>query len=93
LLLFYSPPAMFISFNNTVSSAPREMCEDAPCCGCCGHNQYEYEPDYEHADRWDYPEEPEEEPEEDSEESWEGGEDSYLDASWEDRFEMDMGDY
>ena len=38
-------------------------------------------------------EEPEEEPEEDSEESWEGGEDSYLDASWEDRFEMDMGDY
>jgi hypothetical protein len=23
----------------------------------------------------------------------EGGEDSYLDASWEDRFEIDMGDY
>ena len=36
------------------------------------------------------PEEPEEEPEEEYEE---GGEDSYLDASWEDRFEMDMGDY
>ena len=75
------------------------MCEDAPCCGCCGQkdsfweDSLVYERQREEADRWDYPEEPEEEPEEDSEESWEGGEDSYLDASWEDRFEMDMGDY
>jgi len=85
---------MFNSFDNTVGSAPREICEDAPCCGCCGHDRYEYEPDYEYENRWGYHEEPEEEEEEEEEEEYEeGGEDSYLDASWEDRFEMDMGDY
>jgi len=89
LFLFYSSPAMFNSFK-IASSTFREICEDAPCCGCCGHDRYEYEPDYEDRDSFDSPEEPEEEPEEEYEE---GGEDSYLDASWEDRFEMDMGDY
>ena len=76
---------MFNSFK-IASSTFREICEDAPCCGCCGHDRYdsEYEPDYEDRDSFDSPEEPEEEYEE-------GGEDSYLDASWEDRF--DMGDY
>lgn len=73
----------------SVVSAPREICEDAPCCGCCGHDRhesYDHEDyDYMNAPIWDEPE--------DERNEREGGEDSYLDASWEDRFEIDMGDY
>lgn len=90
MLLFYSLPAMFNSFDNTAGSAPREMCEDAPCCGCCGHTQevtWDEEDRYDFSgedwNRWDYSEEDREEDRE------EGDEDRYLDASWEDRFEMD----
>jgi hypothetical protein len=36
---------------------------------------------------------PEPKEEEEEEEYEEGGEDSYLDSYWEDRFEIDMGDY
>jgi hypothetical protein len=95
--LFYSPPAMFKSFDNNAGSAPREICEDAPCCGCCGHEAV-----WDEEDRYDFSGEDwnrgeycgvEEEEEEEEEEYEEGGEDSYLDASWEDRFEIDMGDY
>ena len=88
---------MFNSFDNTVGSAPREICEDAPCCGCCGHVSHEAVWDEEDrydfsGEDWDSFEKGGEEVEEE-EEYEEGGEDSYLDASWEDRFEIDMGDY
>jgi hypothetical protein len=81
---------MFNSFNNTDNSTFREICEDAPCCGCCGHIQ---EATWDEEDRYDFSGEDwnrfdysEEDHEEDHEE---GDEDRYLDASWEDRFEMD----
>jgi hypothetical protein len=49
-----------------IDYSTKPICEDAPCCGCCGRDRFE--PDYSDEsfdwDRWDYPEEEEEEEEE-----------------------------
>lgn len=65
------------------------MCEDAPCCGCCGYereSEPEYEPEFDHDCA-----EPDDEP--DTDESQENedfagdhldcGEDDWLDGSYE----------
>jgi hypothetical protein len=72
-------------------------CEDAPCCGCCGHDS---EPDHEDyvnpffdENREDYSEDAPDDSHLDK--NWEdcddeGGEDSYLDTYWEDQAEYGM---
>jgi hypothetical protein len=75
----------------------RTMCEDAPCCGCCGQDRFE--PDYgDESFDWMSPVYDPIEDEQDEEDHGHqcdemGEEDRYLDASWEDRFECDYGDY
>jgi hypothetical protein len=70
------------------------QCEDRPCCGC-DNGTFEVEENEVHGwagdgsgedDFADY------NANEADDYRDEGGEDSYLDSSWEDRFEMDMGD-
>ena len=65
-------------------------CIDRPCCGC-DNGSFEVEDEQVFGpmdEQWD----DESEEEEEADDHFEGGEDSYLDSSWEDRFEMDMGD-
>lgn len=72
------------------------ICEDAPCCGCCGPQPFhetlerEYDPDIDDNYNW----RDEYDGDVYHEDGYDNGmEDRYLDASWEDRFEMDMGDF
>jgi hypothetical protein len=66
------------------------MCEDAPCCGCCGNDIHKdclddpYDSDYHNnAPDDSYLDEQYPVPSDD-----ESGEDSYLDSMYEDRYEM-----
>ena len=65
-------------------------CEDAPCCGCCGH-QEDYSPDEESDELRAREEEQRWEDMHGREEFYrEDAEDRYLDAYWEDQSEYGM---
>jgi hypothetical protein len=65
------------------------QCEDRPCCGC-DNGVFEVE-DEQVFGMMREDECQDDEGGEEEEDHFEGGEDSYLDASWEDRFEIEYG--
>lgn len=67
------------------------QCEDRPACGC-DNGVFEVESFPYPGDDTIEPDEDFGQDDEEADDHFEGGEDSYLDSSWEDRFEMDMGD-
>jgi len=73
-----------------INYSTKPMCEDAPCCGCCGQDRFE--PDYgDESFDWMTPVYDPIEDEEDHGHQCDemGEEDRYLDASWEDRFDCE----
>jgi len=69
----------------------RPMCEDAPCCGCCGQDRFSDSVwddalAYERLREEAYDDDGEEEQDDDHHCDEEGDEDRYLDSYWEDRF-------
>jgi len=73
-----------------IDYSTKPMCEDAPCCGCCGQDRFE--PDYgDESFDWMNPVYDPIEDEEDCGHQCDemGEEDRYLDASWEDRFDCE----
>lgn len=73
------------------------MCEDAPCCGCCGEQESNETNEEMHAIGWPGDGSGEDDfadynANEADDYGNEGAEDSYLDAAYEDRTECDFGD-
>jgi hypothetical protein len=66
-------------------------CEDAPCCGCCGHDS---EPEHDSFGGDDYangaPDDSYLDEDQDEGDDREGDEDRYLDSYWEDQAEYGM---
>lgn len=79
---------------NTIIEHRSCNCEDKPCCGC---DNGAFETEVEEIHGWPGDGSGEDDladmnANEADDYRDEGGEDSYLDASWEDRFECDFGD-
>lgn len=74
------------------------ICEDAPCCGCCGQDKDDYPyPEYDPYEDYNYRDDAPDDSyldEEDNSEEYprddEGPEDSYLDSMYEDACEYGM---
>jgi hypothetical protein len=76
---------------STPDPEPESCCEDAPCCGCCGHDS---EPEYDSFGGDDYangaPDDSYLDEDQDEDDDREGDEDRYLDSYWEDQAEYGM---
>lgn len=66
------------------------QCEDRPCCGC-DNGVFEVEDEGQVFGAMTEDDQDEDQDDEGGDDHFEGGEDRYLDSSWEDRFEIEYG--